>query len=256
MAILMGMPMKRQALDPALLAWTLFLAISPAAAATGPATALERYFAALRANNREALQAALAPDYRYDGVDGAVASAVFDGPLGIRYRTLYTRIEAMTRVGEVATATAFTIFQGNVNLEFVGRGRPLVNGTTRLVVELSPRGGEWRVTAVRVVRGVYVAPGREAPHLFEVTVNDRTSLRVTPGAELRITGQVFGASRLLVFLGERTGAGAVDPDFVNLWRLTMPAPGAPGRYLFHAVAYSDDLLALEHVTLPVTVQEP
>jgi hypothetical protein len=250
MAVLMEAPMRR-------ILWMLFflmpLVVQRAEAATGPAAALDRYFAALRANDRTALQAAIAPDYRYDGVDAAQASDVFDGPLSIRYRALHVRVEALTRVGDGATATVAAIFQGNVNLGFVEGGQPLINGTSQSVVELAPRDGEWRVTASRIVRAAYTAPGRVAPHLFDMTVNERTFLQVAPGTELRIAGKVFSASRLLVTIGAQSGGGRLDPNYVTLWRLPLSAPEAPGRYLVHVIAYSDDLQVMDHVTLPVTV---
>jgi hypothetical protein len=233
---------------------TLAAGIRPAVA--GPAATLERFFAALRANDRAALEATLAPDYRYDGQDRGEAANVFEGLLSLHYQALHARVESMARTREVVTASASLFFEGTVNLEAIQGGRPRVNGSGRLLLELSPRGGEWLLTAWRVVRAVYVAPGREAPHLFDVTLNGRTSLRVAPGANLSFAGKVYSAEHLFLFLGGSSLNGALDPEFVTQWRAPIAAPAEPGRYLAHAVAVSRDLQVLERFSIPVTVTAP
>jgi len=248
--------MARRRWIPFLIALAALAPGARVAAAAGPAATLERFFAALRANDRAALQATLAPDYRYDGLDRVAATDIFDNFLGLRYRALYSQVESMVRTGDVVTASASTFFEATVNLAAIEGGQPIVNGSSRLVLELSPRNGEWLVTAWRLVRGVYVAPGRQPSHLFDVTLDGRTSLRVASGSSLLFAGKVFGADRLFLFLGSSTLNGALDPGFVTAWRSPIAAPTEPGRYLAHAIAVSNDLQVLERVALPVTVVAP
>lgn len=239
----------------------LFLVLSaataqPAPAASGPADAVNRYLAALRANDRAALAAVFAPDYRYDGLDRTAATDVFDSFLGLRYRFLHAKIESLVRTGDVVTATAGFIFQAVVNLAAVEGGQPVVNGSGRLVLELSRRGSEWLITGGRVVRGSYAAPGRSTAYLFDVTVNGATSVRVAPGATLTVAGKVFGAELLFISIGASSRSAAVDPETGAVWQAPLAAPDTPGRYLFHAIAVSRDLQVLERVTLPVIVAVP
>lgn len=219
----------------------------------GAGVVIRRMCDATRRNDREALQALFASDYRYDGLDARQATNLFDGPLSFRYRALYCRTEALTRVGRTVTALISAIYEGNLNLEFLFRGRPTVQGQASIVLELEPREGAWRITASRLVRSTWVAPGRAAPHLLEVRVNGHTSLAVAPGAELIVTGASFGGARLLAFVGANSISGSTDPDAVTRWRAPLAAPMTPGRYLVHAVAFSQDFLALDRLTLPVVV---
>ena len=71
-----------------------------------------------------------------------------------------------------------------------------------------------------------------------------------------MTAASYGGARLTAFLGAEVRNGSVDPEDVVGWRVPFTAPATPGRYLAHALVFSEDFLALDHVTIPVTVVEP
>jgi hypothetical protein len=231
------------------------------------AQAAGRYYDALRTGDPAALQATLAPDYFYNGLNAAQAANAFDVPLGVTYRSLSTRIETLTTVGETATATVSTVFSGSLNLEFAGLGRPPVNGSTRDLLELQQRGEEWRITAARPVRSTFEdARGTTIPpSLFDVTVNGQASIEVAPGTPIRLAGRSDFGAFLSTAIGMEAATARLSFELNEPWEVSLVAPGTPGRYLASAFSFTiaADLmtgevliLAGDLVTLPVTVVAP
>jgi hypothetical protein len=259
----------------------------PASAApAGPTGTLARYFEALRRTDADGVRATLAPDYRYDRSDNPAFDPEnpFGCPLGLIYRSLDYRIEALTTAGKTATARVTTLFQGDLkNLPLLGGPVP-VFGTSSLVMELEPRGEEWKLTAVRSVRAVYHNPVVPFPPgarilfldppltLSDCTVNGRTSLTAPPGAKLTLAGKtratlyvigVIGAFDLVSLPSLRLDQ-PVD-QYRRPWQLPLTAPETPGRYLAYAlsVVFGTDpttgqsaFLGGEQVSVPVTVVNP
>jgi hypothetical protein len=239
------------------------------AASAGAAATVRRYFAALRGTDVEGVRATLAPDYHFDRSDPPAFDPVdpFDRPLGLTYCVLYDRIEALTTVGKTATAFVTTTFEGNLNLEFADLGRPLVNGDSRLVMELEPQGAEWKLTAVRPVRVTYVTPESPRPTLSNYTVNGRTSLRVPPGTTLMLAGRSNVSSLIIGVIGTPPVPRELMGKKNELWELQLKAPDTPGRYLVSAFALHFDtkpdpetgklrFLDGDQLTIPVTVVNP
>jgi hypothetical protein len=250
-----------------------------AAASSGAAATIRRYYEALGRGELEAVRAALAPDYGYDRSEMPAFDPVdpFESPLGLTYRSLYYRIEALTAAGKTATAVVTTVFDAELspNLLLVG-GTPVI-GNSREVLELERRSGEWKLTAVRPVRTRYRNRSLELPPegaliglrttLFDTTVNGQTTARVPPGAPLTLRGK----SR---FTNVVIGAiGAFSPFTWKLcelevkaeqsWTLQLQAPDKPGRYLAYALSVVFDptatqltFLTGDLVTVPVTVVSP
>lgn len=239
----------------------------PAGETTAQVTAAVRgYFEALRRADPAALRAVLAPDYSYDGRNAEQASDAFDGLLSVIYRSLDYRIESLVVRGATATASVLTLFQGTMNMEPLGFGRPAVNGESRLVLELEPRGGAWKITAARAVRYQFVHPPTVPARLYDYTVNGQTSLRVAPGTPLRLAGKSDLSFFILASVGS-TSAGPIrlQADLEEPWELALTAPTAPGRYLAYALAFAFDpdpatgeirYLHGDQVTIPVTVIAP
>jgi len=238
---------------------------SPGTSAGVTAT-VAAYFEALRRTDPAGIRAVLAPDYNYDGWNAEQASHAFDALLGLTYSALDYRIEALTVHGSTATASVLTVFQGNINLEPIGRSRPPVNGSGRFELELQPRGDVWKLTAVRPFRLSFVVPSTVATRLYDYTVNGQTSLQVAPGASLRLAGKADLSFFILTFIGAASaGPVALHADLDEPWALTLPAPAMPGRFLAHALSFafqSDpqtrEVLYLhgDWITIPVTVVAP
>src|SRR5689334_16133527 len=98
----------------------------------GVPAALDRYFGALRRNDLAGVLGVLAPDYSFD--PGDVQRPFFDPrnpfqrPLGLTYYTLNVQTQALTTVGNTATAIVATNFEADLNLEFLGLGQSPVRG--------------------------------------------------------------------------------------------------------------------------------
>jgi hypothetical protein len=223
-------------------------------AAAGVRKALTAFFEAGRQNSPAQLSATLAPDYRYDGLTAAQFANQFDGDFGIRYRSVFYRIESLSVAGGRATAIVTLQYQGNVNMEAFQLGRPAVNGTARMAIELEPRDGIWKVTAARVVRGAYAVPGEPAPFLVRLTVNGETSLVVPPGADLEVVWESFGGALFWHFIGESFVIERTNPSDFKRWSRTLKAPMTPGRYVVHALFFAPDVVTMTQATVPVTVR--
>jgi hypothetical protein len=216
---------------------------------------LTAYFAAARRNDMAALAATLVPDYRYNGQTGAQFADQFDSAGGIRYHSLFYRIESLSVAGGAATALVTTHFQGKVNVEFLGLGRPEVKGTGRLAIDLEPRDGVWKVRTARIVRVTYAAPGKQPPTLVRFLVNGQNSVRVAPGAELTLSGESFGSTFLMVTTSENALSTRTNPSDYLTWRTAMKAPMAPGRYHVRVLLWADDFITLTAADVPVTVKD-
>jgi hypothetical protein len=258
-----------------------------AAASSGPAATIRRYYEALRDMKVEAVRGTLAPDYSYDRSDAPAFDPMnpFESPLGLTYRSLFFRIEALTTAGKTATAIVTTVFEAvlSPNLLLVG-GTPVL-GNSREVLELERRSGEWKLTAVRPVRTRYRSllitelPPEGAllglvTTLFDMTVNGQTSVRVPPGAPLTLAGKsrstslvigVIGAFSLFTLARQELEVDPEEPLQVQKWALPLQAPDKPGRYLAYALSVvvlpgtetgSFPFLTGDLVTLPVTVVSP
>jgi hypothetical protein len=227
----------------------------------GVSAAIARYVDALRRGDVAAYRASLAPDYDFNGLDPTTADP-FNEPFGITYRSLNYRIESLTTVGNTATATVSSTFEGNMNLEPFGNGRPAVNGQSELRVELEPRGPEWKLTAIRTIRSTFVHPGTLAPILLDFTVNGQIALEVPPGTPLTLAGSSILSFALFASVGDRTTSRAMTGEFMEPWEIQLTAPQAPGRYLASASSFTFAaepatgevvFLAGDLITIPVTV---
>jgi hypothetical protein len=229
------------------------------------AATVARFYDANRRADPRAFLATLTPDYQFNGFDAAALANAFDIPYALTYQALNYRIESVTTVGSTATATVDTNFQGNLNLEFLRFGRPPVNGTSRQVIELQPRGAEWRITAFRPVRTHFANPRTIAPTLTEFAANGATSLRVAPGTAVSLTGKATASFFLIGALGTSVTSADVDFDVEVPFTLRVTAPATPGRFLASTFAFTEvpnpstgnlDFLSGDLVTIPVTVAAP
>jgi hypothetical protein len=254
---------------------------SPAAAASsGPAATVRRYYEALARSDGEAVRAALASDYDYDRSETPAFDPAdpFESPLGLTYRTLYYRIEVLTTAQKTATAIVTTVFDAvlSPNLPLVG-GTPVI-GNSREVLELEQRSGKWKLTAVRPVRTRYRNKSLELPQpqgailgllttLFDTSLNGQVSVSVPPGAPLTLAGKSHFVALVIGVIGP---ANLFNLKLATLqarpeesWELQLQAPGSPGRYLVYALSIVPDpasqqlrFLTGDLVTVPVTVVAP
>jgi hypothetical protein len=233
---------------------------------------------ALRRTDVEGVRATLAPDYDYDRSAAPAFDPAnpFDSPLGLTYRSLYYRIEALTTVGKTATAIVTTFFDADLDLPLLGR-TPVI-GHSRMVLELEPRDGEWKLTAVRPVRVTYRNPLVPLPQglvllgpvvtLYDTTVNGRTSLTVRPGAPLALAGRSLYASLVIGVIGTFSlfdlKIVMLNAEYDEPWELELQAPDRPGCFLAYALSIvlvpdprtgNFAFLAGDQVTIPVTVRE-
>jgi hypothetical protein len=224
------------------------------------------FFDALRRADPAGLRAVLAPDYNYDGRNAEQLANAFDGLLSLTYGSLDYRIETLTVRDRSATASVVTAFQGNINMEPLGYGRPTVNGSSRLELELQPRGDAWKLTAQRLIRIQFVHPPTVPARLYDYTVNGQTSLQVAPGTPLKLAGKSDLSFFIIAFLGGASaGPVPLQTELAEPWELAIHAPGVPGRFLAYALSFAFDpdprtseirYLHGDEVAIPVTVVAP
>jgi hypothetical protein len=254
--------------------------------ARGVAATVGRYMDGLRRTDVAAVRAVLAPDYQYDrsAVPAFDPANPFTSPLGLTYRSLFYRIEALTTAGKTATANVTTVFDADVKLPLLGR-TPVI-GSARLLLELEPRGasgtgpapegGEWELTAVRPVRVRYRNPQvplpaellliRAIPTLFDETVNGQISLKAPPNAPLTMAGKSRFAAFVVGLIGTYSLANlkiaSLKATNDEPWELRLGAPATPGRFLTYALSIvllpdpatgALRFLTGDQVTIPVTV---
>jgi hypothetical protein len=249
----------------------------------GAAATVARFFDGLRRTEYTTVRATLASDYQYDRSEHPTFDPAdpFNSPFALTYRSLSYHLEALTRVGNTVTAVVTTIFEADLNLAFVLQMS--VFGTGRLILELEPRDGEWKLTAVRLVRVTFRNKDLSPPEgmlligpvntLYHTTVNDLSSARVPAGTPLTLSGKarfvasvfgVIGSFSLLNLSRDRVELKGQDGE---QWTLPQPlqAPDTPGRFLAYAlslVAYPDPttqetrVFGGDLVTVPVTVIRP
>jgi hypothetical protein len=259
------------------------IVLTPATAdggSKGITTTIAGYFESLRQMDVEGVRATLAPDYSYDrsAVPAFDPANPFSSLLSVTYRSLSYRIEALTLRRNTAMAVVTTLFEGDLDLQVLGRWPVIGNG--RFFLELEPRAGQWKLTAVRPVRVRYrnpqvpLPPAQAAligsvPTLFDYTLNGRTALQVAPGAPLQFTGKSRFAFAVAGVIGDASLAqlklDLLESRDNEPWELPLQAPETPGRYLAYALSIivlpdpvtgQPAFVTGDQVTVPVTVLSP
>jgi hypothetical protein len=278
--------MSRRSLPPSLIVTLMAMAVvgaqtCQADAPSAAGAAVHRLMEAVRANDRDAFRDMAVDDYDYSGQKKEDLNPNRD--LGLVHDRLVYQLAQLQQVESgVVTAIVDTEITGRVGGET--DNPETVVGTCRLWFEVrSQPGGQWRLSAWRPVRIRYASD--DWPFGFsvalEITVNNRLSVQVPPGASPMVSGRSSyglpseGLYRLRQWLGFGdfattlfSAVGEVNEDnsgYERLvderWFMSLKAPEKPGRYYVDAyLSFSAPrpsggrYVASDDMTIPVVVK--